>query len=59
MDGYAVVFEMRDATGYRTASFVNPSEKGPGDTPRAYAIDSVLFDMIVRPSWRDTVPARP
>jgi hypothetical protein len=41
-DGYHMVVETLDATGYRTAYFSMPSANGPGDTPRAHAILEVL-----------------
>lgn len=41
-DGYHMVVETLDGTGYRTAYFSMPSANGPGDTPRANAILDVL-----------------
>jgi hypothetical protein len=49
MDGFHMVVETRDGTGYRTAYFSMPSAKGPGDTPRAAAILDVLARVRLRP----------
>jgi hypothetical protein len=42
MDGFHMVVETRDGSGYRTAYFSMPSVAGPGDTPRVTAILEVL-----------------
>jgi hypothetical protein len=57
MDGFHMVVETRDGTGYRTAYFSMPSAAGPGDTPRAAAILEVL-QRIRQAGVRDSTSKR-